>query len=154
MKKTESENLYRKRFNRHFEELQWLYNELYDNGSMFAELCDRMKEFYDERSAALKKSDRERELKPDWYKGNDLLGMMLYIDNFAGSMKGVKSKLDYLEKCHVNYVHLMPFLDTTEGKSDGGYAVSNFRKVQEKLGIDENAGKEVEAAVEFDEDDD
>ena len=28
------------------------------------------------------------------------------------------------------------------------------KKVQEKLGIDENAGKEVEAAVEFEEDDD
>jgi hypothetical protein len=28
------------------------------------------------------------------------------------------------------------------------------KKVQDKLGIDENAGKEVEAAVEFEEDDD
>ena len=134
MRKSESENIYRKRFNRHFEELRWLYMELYDNGSMFAELCDRMKEFYDERIDALKKSDRAREEKPDWYKGNDLMGMMLYIDNFAGNMKGVKEKLDYLEKWDVNYIHLMPFLDTTEGKSDGGYAVSDFRKVQEKLG--------------------
>ena len=138
MKKTESENIYRKRFNRHFEELRWLYMELYDNGSMFAELCDRMKEFYDARSAQLKKSDRDRELNPDWYKGNDLMGMMLYIDNFAGNLKGVKEKLDYLEQCRVNYIHLMPFLETTEGKSDGGYAVSDFRKVQEKLGTMED----------------
>ena len=34
----------------------------------------------------------------------------------------------------MNYIHLMPFLDTPEGRSDGGYAVSDFRKVQEKLG--------------------
>ena len=64
--------------------------------------------------------------------------MMFYIDNFAGNMKGVASKLDYLEKCHVNYVHLMPFLDTPKGRSDGGYAVSDFRKVQEKLGTMED----------------
>ena len=138
MRKAESENTYRKRFNRHFEELRWLYMELYDNGSMFAELCDRMREFFDERSAALKKRDRDREQNPDWYKSNDLMGMMFYIDNFAGNMKGVKEKLDYIQKCHVNYIHLMPFLDTTEGKSDGGYAVSDFRKVQEKLGTMED----------------
>ena len=35
--------------------------ELYDNGSMFAELCDRMAEFYEERGEELKKLDIERE---------------------------------------------------------------------------------------------
>ncbi len=133
-----TEELYTKRFEKHFDELRWLYMELYDNGSMFAELCDRMKAFYEERIEALKNLDCEREKRPDWYKKNDMLGMMFYIDNFAGNMKGVASKLDYLEKCHVNYVHLMPFLDTPKGRSDGGYAVSDFRKVQEKLGTMED----------------
>jgi amylosucrase len=32
----------------------------------------------------------------------------------------------------------MPLLATTEGKSDGGYAVSDYRKVQEKLGTMED----------------
>ena len=63
-----------------------------------------------------------------------MLGMMFYIDNFAGNMKGVQGKLDYLEKNNVNYIHLMPFLDTPKGRSDGGYAVADFRKVQENLG--------------------
>ena len=67
-----------------------------------------------------------------------MLGMMLYIDNFAGNMKGVESRLDYIEKCNVNYIHLMPFLETPEGRSDGGYAVSDFRKVQESLGTMED----------------
>lgn len=65
---------------------------------------------------------------------NDMLGMMFYIDNFAGTIKGVEQKLDYLEKCNVNYIHLMPFLETPEGRSDGGYAVSDFRKVKKELG--------------------
>ncbi|MDE5933787.1 MAG: amylosucrase, partial [Lachnospiraceae bacterium] len=132
---------YKKRFEKHLEELRWLYMELYDNGSMFAELCDRMMVFYEERGEELKKLDIEREKRPDWYKKNDMLGMMFYIDNFAGNLKGVESRLDYLEKCNVNYIHLMPFLDTPKGRSDGGYAVSDFRKVQEKLGTMEDLEK-------------
>ncbi len=128
------EEIYRKRFDRHFEELRWLYAELYGNDSMFAELCDHMEQFYGERGAELRTLDQKREELSGWYKQNDMLGMMFYIDNFAGNMQGVKSRLDYIEKCNVNYIHLMPFLDTPEGRSDGGYAVSDFRKVQEKLG--------------------
>ena len=64
--------------------------------------------------------------------------MMFYIDNFAGTMKGVEEKLDYLEKCNVNYIHLMPFLETPKGRSDGGYAVSDFRNVQRELGTMED----------------
>lgn len=132
------EATYRKRFDRHFEELRWLYMELYGNSSMFAELCDNMKRFYMERNTDLRASDASREKRPDWYKQNDMMGMMFYIDNFAGNMKGVQKKLDYIEQCGVNYIHLMPFLDTPEGRSDGGYAVSDFRKVQEKLGTMED----------------
>ena len=128
------EATYRKRFDRHFEELRWLYMELYGNSSMFAELCDNMKRFYMERNTDLRASDASREKRPDWYKQNDMMGMMFYIDNFAGNMKGVQKKLDYIEQCGVNYIHLMPFLDTPKGRSDGGYAVADFRKVQENLG--------------------
>ena len=39
------ESIYRERFNKHFDELKWLYMELYNNDSMFAELCDNMKLF-------------------------------------------------------------------------------------------------------------
>ena len=137
-KAAEEESVYRRRFNRHFDELRWLYMELYGNDSMFAELCDNMERFYHERSGSLKTSDYMREAKPDWYKQNDMMGMMFYIDNFAGNMKGVQSRLDYIEQCDVNYIHLMPFLDTPEGRSDGGYAVADFRKVQEKLGTMED----------------
>ena len=138
MKIDTAKTIYKKRFERHFDELRWLYMELYDNSSMFAELCDKMEGFYQERSRNLKALDEMREKHQDWYKQNDMLGMMFYIDNFAGDMKGVKSKLDYIEKCNVNYIHLMPFLETPKGRSDGGYAVSDFRKVQKNLGAMED----------------
>ena len=136
--KSRQEEVYRRRFNRHFDELKWLYTELYGNDSMFAELCDNLYRFYEERNQDLKALDLRREENPGWYKQNDMLGMMLYIDNFAGDIKGVESRLDYLEKSNVNYIHLMPFLETPKGRSDGGYAVSDFRKVQEKLGTMED----------------
>ena len=126
--------IFEKRLKKHHDELRWLYMELYENDSMFAELCDQMYSFYLERNDDLKKLDVDRENNRNWYKQNDMLGMMFYIDNFAGNMKGVQSRLDYIEQCNVNYIHLMPFLDTPEGRSDGGYAVSDFRKVQERLG--------------------
>ncbi|MCX4324315.1 MAG: alpha-amylase family glycosyl hydrolase [Lachnospiraceae bacterium] len=134
MSEKKEEAVYRKRFERHLNELKWLYMELYDNGSMFAELCDSLHRFYEEREKELKKKDVEREKCPDWYKGNDMLGMMLYIDNFAGNLQGVQEKLSYIKSCNVNYIHLMPFLDTPKGRSDGGYAVADFRKVQPALG--------------------
>lgn len=133
-----ADDLFAKRLARHHDELRWLYMELYENSSMFAELCGNLKRFYDERNKDLKRQDLEREQDPEWYKQNDMLGMMFYIDNFAGNMKGVEAKLDYLEKSNVNYIHLMPFLETPRGRSDGGYAVSDFRKVQEKLGTMED----------------
>ncbi len=137
-KRAQVRKIYEKRFAKHLDELKWLYMELYGNGSMFAELCDNLYRFYEARNDDLKERDSKREECPDWYKQNDMLGMMFYIDNFAGNMKGVESKLEYLEKSNVNYIHLMPFLDTVEGRSDGGYAVADFRKVQEKLGTMED----------------
>ena len=132
---------YQKRFDKHLDELKWLYMELYDNEEMFAELCEEMYRFFDERSLELKKMDEKRAANPEWYRKNDMMGMMLYIDNFADNLKGLKEKIDYIEACNVNYIHLMPFLDTPKGRSDGGYAVADFRKVQPELGtMEELAG--------------
>ena len=133
-RKKELDEVFYFRMQKHIDEFRWLYMELYSNDSMFAELCEQIREFYDQRSSSLKAMDRKREGEPDWYKKNDMLGMMFYIENFGGTMKGVEKRLDYIEKCNVNYVHLMPFLDTVPGRSDGGYAVADFRKVRPDLG--------------------
>ena len=60
------EAVFNRRFEKHFEELRWLYMELYDNSSMFAELCDHLRAFDKERSRALRARDLERESHPDW----------------------------------------------------------------------------------------
>lgn len=138
---SKADDIFQKRLAKHHDELKWLYMELYQNDSMFAELCENMYQYYKERKRQLKARDEQREKKPDWFKKNDMLGMMLYIDNFAGNLKGVKEKISYLTDCNVNCIHLMPFLDTPKGQSDGGYAVADFRKVREDLGTMEDLEK-------------
>ena len=129
-----TEKIFAQRMEKHQDELRWLYMELYGNDAMYAELCEQMHDYYLKRSTELKKRDIKKEKNPDWFKEKEMLGMMLYIDNFAGNLKGVEKKLAYLKECNVNCLHLMPFLDTPEGRSDGGYAVADFRKVRPDLG--------------------
>ena len=129
-----TEKIFAQRMEKHQDELRWLYMELYGNDAMYAELCEQMHDYYLKRSTELKKRDIKKEKNPGWFKEKEMLGMMLYIDNFAGNLKGVEKKLAYLKECNVNCLHLMPFLDTPKGKSDGGYAVADFRKVRPDLG--------------------
>lgn len=130
---------YIKRFEERYDELKWLYCELYNNNmEAFDWLCDSLYGYYQERNADLKKLDRSRVKNPDWYKQNDLLGMMMYTNAFAGTLKGVKEKLPYVKSCGVSYLHFMPLLESPKGRDDGGYAVADFRKVKPELGTMED----------------
>ena len=138
----DDEAIYEARLNRHIDELKWLYCELYqDNPYVMMHLNDllaELKKFYDARNEALKTSDILREQDPKWYKRNDLTGMMMYVNAFSKTLKGLEEKLDYIQECNVNYLHLMPLLSSPKGRSDGGYAVADFRTVQPELGTMED----------------
>ena len=123
------------RMGRYYDELKWLYMELYQNDQQaFDYFCEMLYTCYTDRSAVLKDWDEARSEVTDWFAGNDMLGMLMYTNCFAGNLKGVKRRLNYLAECGVNYVHLMPLLESPKGRSDGGYAVADFRKVQPELG--------------------
>ena len=130
--------IYCERLSRHLDELKWLYCELYQDNPyvtmLLNDLLTVLKKFYDMRSNDLIESDIRRAKVPKWYKRNDLTGMMMYVNAFAGTLSGLEKKLDYVQECNVNYLHLMPLLESPKGRSDGGYAVADFRKVQEELG--------------------
>ena len=133
------ESEYQRRLARHYDELKWLYCELYQGQQWaFDDLCQNLKKIYKYRKEDLKELDRIREADPEWYKKNDVIGMMMYVDAFAENLNGVREKLNYIQESNVNYLHLMPLLESPEGRSDGGYAVSNFRKVQPELGTMED----------------
>ena len=122
------------RLARHYDELKWLYCELYHDDEAFASFVQMLRRSWQARKKPLRDQDKRREADPDWYRRRDLLGMMLYVDAFAGDLSGVRKKLNYIQECGVNYLHLMPLLDTPRGRSDGGYAVRDFRAVRADLG--------------------
>ena len=130
---------FKERLSAHYDELKWLYFELYySDKKAFDYFCGMLHTCYAERPASLKRWDAVRESLPGWYKGNEVLGEVMYVNAFAGNLKGVKKHLDYLEESGVNYLHLMPLLESPEGRSDGGYAVSDFRRVEPALGTMED----------------
>ena len=139
MKKKNWEPIFAQRFARHEAELKQLFFELYHNDEQaFRYFADMLYRAWQERSAPLRELDRQREEDPSWYKGHDLVGMQMYVKAFAGTLRGVREKLDYVQESGVSYLHLMPLLESPEGRSDGGYAVSDFRKVQPELGTMED----------------
>ena len=60
--------------------------------------------------------------------------MTLYADGFADNLPGLARKIDYFTELGVNLVHIMPILECPKNASDGGYAVSNYRKIDERVG--------------------
>ena len=129
------EPAFKKRLAQHYDEMKALHAELYHEDEQgFSDFLSMLYEYYSTRKPALRKWDKSREDNPDWFRNNKMLGMLMYTGAFAGDLHGVREKLGYLQETGVNYVHLMPLLESPEGRSDGGYAVSDFHKVQPQLG--------------------
>ena len=133
---------FKKRLDRHYDEMKWLYGELYHGDEQaFSYFCEMLERNFKERKAALKKLDEKREAAGEWYADGSLTGMLMYVNAFAGTLKGVQKHLDYVEECGVNYLHFMPLLKSPAGRSDGGYAVADFREVDPSLGTMKDLAK-------------
>jgi len=86
------------------------------------------------RPQKLRALDRQREADPDWFQSEQMVGAVIYVDLFADTLQGVRDKIPYLLELGITYLHLMPLFDAPAANSDGGYAVSDYRKVNPKLG--------------------
>ncbi len=73
-----------------------------------------------------------------WFEGREAVGMAVYVDLFAGDLKGLIDRIPYLEDLGVTYLHLMPLYLAPEANSDGGYAVSDYRTVNPALGTNKD----------------
>lgn len=122
------------RLSQYYDELKWLYTELYGETPYLQELIDTARRFAAERKPALAALDDYREAHPDWYRRSDMLGMMMYTEQFAGGLAGMEARIPYLKELNVRYLHLMPLLKMPAEQNDGGYAVSDFRQVDARIG--------------------
>lgn len=131
---------FKERFQASLGNLSNLYNSIYGfhpaGAEGYGRLLETIEKAFAEREDELKTRDQEK-LKAEpthWFLSNELCGMSLYVDRFCGSIIDLKNKLDYFEKLGVNFLHLMPLFESPEDASDGGYAVSDFRKIGKRFG--------------------
>ncbi|MBK8349633.1 MAG: alpha-amylase [Saprospiraceae bacterium] len=126
------------RFSANISTIYELYHQIYghrsDSDVVFSSLLDIIFQAYKSRSEVLKKLDHHKSLDGPWYLSNQIAGMSLYIDRFCGTIKDLESHLSYFEELGINFLHLMPVMQSPEGESDGGYAVSDFRNVDPRFG--------------------
>ncbi|MBA3470059.1 MAG: alpha-amylase [Herpetosiphonaceae bacterium] len=131
-------DIFRLRLERHFVDLYTPLRRLYADHPGFAAqirlLGERLVQAFAGRATDLKLLDLEREMTPDWFQRPTMVGGIYYVDRFAGTLQGVRERLDYLCDLGLTYVHLMPLLQPRSGPNDGGYAVQEYRAVNPELG--------------------
>ena len=123
-----------------FRLLYQLYGKQYDFFYHLEKILQTIAKMWHDRPGDLKELDARRESNPDWYHSENMLGGVCYADLFAGTLEGIRKRIPYFKEMGLTYLHLMPLFLCPEGNNDGGYAVSNYRQVNPKLGtIDELA---------------
>ena len=115
-----------------------LYMKLYHNENALNELFISMDQYKRERSKDLILMDKNQR---NWYFGQDIVGMTLYTDLFAGNLKKLNNRIDYFIDLGITFLHLMPLLKPREGENDGGYAVEDYRNIDPRLGSIEDFTK-------------
>jgi amylosucrase len=127
------------RLGANFYAIHTLFHHLYghrdDVKQQMIRLVQVMADQYILRSRELEETDMAREKDHNWFLDQQWVGMALYADGFAGDLQGVKQHLPYLQELGINLVHVMPIMECPQGASDGGYAVSDFRQVDERVGV-------------------
>ncbi|MDP2679565.1 MAG: amylosucrase [Rhodoferax sp.] len=118
-----------------------LYGDRLDFKMQMVSLVETLAVRYMERSPPLRKSDLARERDYNWFLSQKWVGMALYCDRFAEDLRGLRTKLPYLQDLGINMLHIMPILDCPPEHADGGYAVRDFFNVDARYGTTE----EVEA---------
>jgi amylosucrase len=126
--------------------LERLYGTHPDYTAFRDKLTATLKKAAKDRSPDLRRLDLMRDLEPDWFQRPGMAGYVFYIDRFAGNLKGVLDKLDYLTDLGITYVHFMPCLHPRPGDSDGGYSVMDYRAINPAYGTMEDF-EEVTAAL-------
>jgi amylosucrase len=129
---------FQRRLHAHFPVLFPLLLELYGSQYDFFYQVERILALaaasWFERPPELKELDEQREMTPDWYQSEKMLGGVCYVDLFAGDLEGLRRHIPYFQELGLTYLHLMPLFDAPKGDSDGGYAVSDYRTVDDRLG--------------------
>jgi amylosucrase len=115
-----------------------LYQSVYSGHPQHTIYLERLENLlwtaFQQRSPELHARDTQKKAAGYWHLDHQITGMSLYVDRCCGSLVKVQEELAYFKELGVNFLHLMPIFESPEGESDGGYAVSDFRKVDSRFG--------------------
>ena len=143
--------LYKKRLNHYYNDLKWLYCELFRDHpevtGTFSSLTKKMKEIYSERSLSLKAADLICAEDPDWFRKTTFTGMAVNPADFAGTLAGLSDKLDYISECNADTLYLTDLFQATSncalriipeiGSSDDLHALAaNCQKADIRLAVE------------------
>jgi len=115
-----------------------LYGEREDFPAQMLALVETLARRYVERPVRLRESDMAREQYYDWFLNQKWVGMAVYCDRFAADLNDMRSKLPYLQDLGINLLHIMPILSCPPSASDGGYAISDYYKVDSRYGSNDD----------------
>jgi amylosucrase len=126
------------RVDAHFGTLHGLFLELYgdrdDASEQLAAVITEAAASWRARPVELKARDAQRDADPTWFASERMVGGVCYVDRYAGGLAGISDQIPYFQELGLTYLHLMPLFESPEGNSDGGYAVSSYRRVNPALG--------------------
>lgn len=86
------------------------------------------------RSDDLCRVDQQRVNDPKWFQSEHVVGGALYVDLFSENLNRMRQHVAYFKRLGLSYLHLMPLFAVRPGDNDGGYAISNYRSVDPRLG--------------------
>ena len=114
--------------------LYQLYGQRYDFFFHLEQILLTAARAWLSRPEVLRDVDRHRINQPDWFQSETIVGCALYVDLFSENLGQLRQCISYFHDLGITYLHLMPLFAVRPGDSDGGYAISNYRSVDPRLG--------------------
>ncbi|MCA9038261.1 MAG: alpha-glucosidase C-terminal domain-containing protein [Planctomycetaceae bacterium] len=121
-----------------FRILLHLYGHRYDFFFHVEQVLVTAAQAFCHRSDSLRELDRQRINDPEWFQSQCVVGGALYVDLFSENLGRLREHIGYFQKLGLTYLHLMPLFAVRPGDNDGGYAISNYRSVDPRLGTIED----------------
>ncbi|QDT31213.1 alpha-amylase family glycosyl hydrolase [Thalassoglobus polymorphus] len=132
------EERFRNSWPRIFDLAYRLYGTRYDFFYHLEDIARVAAQAWADRPAHLLKTDQARIYDDSWFQSEQMVGGALYVDLFSENLGKLRQSIDYFKKLGVTYLHLMPLFAVRPGNNDGGYAISNYRSVDPRLGTIED----------------
>lgn len=111
-----------------------LYGSRFDFHYHMEQILSTAARAWAQRDQEMCELDQRRINDPTWFQSQQVVGGALYVDLFGENLNKLREHVGYFSRLGLTYLHLMPLFAVRPGNNDGGYAISNYRSVDPRLG--------------------